>query len=58
MDLTQIWKVTLAQIEVKLDSPAHFKTWFKDTNLLEITGSKAAIGVKNSSLFDISTSLF
>jgi chromosomal replication initiator protein len=52
MDLTQIWKVTLAQIEVKLDSPAHFKTWFKDTNLLEITGSKAAIGVKNSYTID------
>lgn len=48
MDLAQIWKVALAQIEVKLDSPAHFKTWFKDTNLLEITGNKAAIGVKNS----------
>lgn len=52
MNLQEIWKVTLAQIEVKLDSPAHFKTWFKDTRLIEITGGKAAIGVKNSYSID------
>lgn len=48
MDLAEVWKVTLAQIEVKIDNPAHFKTWFKDTRLLEITGNQAKIGVKNS----------
>lgn len=48
MDIGEIWKITLAQIEVKIDSPAQFKTWFRDTKLLEIRGSKAIIGVKNS----------
>ncbi|MEI7579922.1 MAG: chromosomal replication initiator protein DnaA [bacterium] len=48
MSLEELWKITLAQIEVKLDSPAHFKTWFKDTILLEISGNSARIGVKNS----------
>jgi chromosomal replication initiator protein len=48
MDLEQIWKITLAQIEVKIDSPAQFKTWFKDTSLLDIKGNTAEIGVKNS----------
>ena len=48
MDIGEIWKITLAQIEVKLDSQPQFKTWFKDTKLLEITGGKALIGVKNS----------
>ena len=47
MDLDQIWKITLAQIEVKIDSPAQFKTWFKDTTLLDIKGNTAEIGVKN-----------
>lgn len=48
MDIGEIWKITMAQIEIKIDSPAQFKTWFKDTKLLEIKGSKAIIGVKNS----------
>lgn len=47
-NLEEIWKITLAQIEVKLDSPAHFKTWFKDTSLLDLKGNQAIIGVKNS----------
>lgn len=38
----------MAQIEVKLDSQAQFKTWFKDTNLIKIQGQNAEIGVKNS----------
>lgn len=46
-DCKEIWKVTLAQIEVKLDSPAQFKTWLKDTSLLKIKGKKAIVGVKN-----------
>ncbi|MBU0976524.1 MAG: chromosomal replication initiator protein DnaA [Patescibacteria group bacterium] len=48
MDKTDIWKKTLAQIEIKLDSPAQFKTWFRDTRLIDIEGRKALIGVKNS----------
>ncbi|MCA9386054.1 chromosomal replication initiator protein DnaA [Candidatus Dojkabacteria bacterium] len=47
-DLEQIWKTTLAQIEVKLDSPPHFKTWFLPTELKSIDGRKAIIGVRNS----------
>ena len=35
-DLTELWKVALAQIEVKIDSPAQFKTWFKNTELKNI----------------------
>lgn len=48
MDLQNVWHKTLAQIEVKLDSPAQFKTWFRDTRLISIEGSNAVIGVKNS----------
>lgn len=48
MDNTAIWKKTLAQIEIKLDSPAQFKTWFKDTRLIKIDDKCAVIGVKNS----------
>lgn len=43
-----IWKKTLAQIEIKLDSPTHFNTWFRDTRLIKIDGKTAVIGVKNS----------
>jgi len=52
MDKSEIWKITLAQIEVKLDSPAQFKTWFRDTRLTSIENSKAVIGVKNSYTVD------
>src|SRR3972149_10844440 len=47
MDLKEVWKITLAQIEVKLDSPAQYKTWFKDSTLKEIRGKEAQIGVRN-----------
>lgn len=47
-NLSDIWKVTLAQIEIKIDSPAHFKTWFLNTSLLELKDKKAHIGVNNS----------
>jgi chromosomal replication initiator protein len=47
-DLKEIWKIALAQIEVKIDSPAHFKTWFGSTELVTVEGKKAVIGVKNS----------
>ncbi|MBP9759160.1 chromosomal replication initiator protein DnaA [Candidatus Dojkabacteria bacterium] len=48
IDLKEVWKIALAQIEVKVDSPAHFKTWFSSTELLNIEGKRAKIGVKNS----------
>ncbi len=44
----ELWKIALAQIEVKIDSPAQFKTWLKDTNLLRLEKDKAVIGVRNS----------
>lgn len=47
-NLNSIWIKTLAQIEVKLDSPIHFKTWFQPTELIDMKGKKAIIGVKNS----------
>lgn len=48
MKTDKVWNKTLAQIEIKLDSPAQFKTWFKDTRLIEVKGKNAIIGVKNS----------
>lgn len=48
LDTTDLWKTTLAQIEIKLDSQAHFKTWFAPTELVSIDGNRATIGVKNS----------
>lgn len=47
-NFAEIWKVTLAQIEIKIDSPAHFKTWFLNTSLLSIKETEAQIGVNNS----------
>lgn len=47
-NFAEIWKVTLAQIEIKIDSPAHFKTWFLNTSLLSIKEKEAQIGVNNS----------
>lgn len=47
-DLSEVWKVTLAQIEIKIDSPAHFKTWFLNTSLKELGSSTAQVGVNNS----------
>lgn len=47
-DLVEIWKISLAQIEIKIDSPAHFKTWFVNTNLKELGDTKATVGVNNS----------
>lgn len=46
-DKNQLWKTALAQIEIKLDAPAQFKTFFQDTMLVEIAGSNAVIGVVN-----------
>lgn len=47
-DLEELWKITLAQIEIKIDSPVYFKTWFKGTKLLKIEKEIAEIGVGSS----------
>lgn len=43
----ELWKTTLAQIEIKLDAPAQFKTFFSETELVQIDGNKIVIGVPN-----------
>lgn len=47
-DLAELWKITLAQIEVKLETGPEYKTWFKNTSLLAIEGKVAQIGVSNA----------
>ncbi len=44
MDLDNIWKVFLAKIKEKL-KPVLFQTWFKDTNLVELTDEYALVKV-------------
>lgn len=51
-NIQDIWKKTLAQIEVKLDAPAQFKTFFSETELLEIKGKRAVIGCQNGYVVD------
>jgi len=46
-DPNQLWKTTLAQIEIKLDAPAQFKTFFQETKLIKIEEPIAYIGVPN-----------
>lgn len=46
-DPEKLWKTTLAQIEIKLDAPAQFKTFFEETRLIEVEGANAVIGVPN-----------
>lgn len=43
----QLWRTALAQIEIKLDSPATFKTFFSGATLLNLDGKRALIGVPN-----------
>jgi len=46
-DEKQLWKTALAQIEIKLDAPTTFRTFFQETKLVGIDGSTARIGVPN-----------
>lgn len=46
-DPRELWKVTLAQIEIKLDAPAQYKMFFQDARLMKIDGKNAVIGVPN-----------
>lgn len=51
-DPNQIWKTTLAQIEIKLDSPAQYKTFFSGIKLSELKENKATISVANGYISD------
>lgn len=51
-DLKEVWRTTLAQIEIKLDSPAQYKTFFQGTQLLEINRNVAVIKVSNPYTLD------
>lgn len=46
-DPKELWKIALAQIEIKIDSVPQFKSFFKDTKLIRIDGKNAHIGVLN-----------
>lgn len=48
----EVWRTTLAQLEVKLDSPAQYKTFFQGTDLMELDKGKALIGVQNVYIHD------
>ncbi|MCA9379373.1 chromosomal replication initiator protein DnaA [Candidatus Dojkabacteria bacterium] len=47
LDPAQVRKTTHAQTEVKLDSPAQYKTFFSGAELIDISAGKAVIGVPN-----------
>jgi chromosomal replication initiator protein len=51
-DPKEVWRTTLAQIEVKLDSPAQFKTFFQGATLLDIENGIAKVGVQNVYVHD------
>ncbi len=51
-DPQEVWRTTLAQIEVKLDSPAQFKTFFQGAELLKIEKDRASISVQNVYIHD------
>lgn len=46
-DQQELWKLALAQLEVKIDSSVNFKTWLADTKLVSLDATKAVIGTKN-----------
>jgi chromosomal replication initiator protein len=51
-DPEQLWRTTLAQIEVKIDSPAQYKTFFQGTKLVDIESNRATISVANAYMSD------
>lgn len=51
-DPKQVWKIALAQIEIKLDNVSTYKTFFSGTQLLNIENKKAMIGVANGYIHD------
>jgi chromosomal replication initiator protein len=46
IDLDQIWKATLGELEVTL-SQANFRTWFRDTFIMEFINGKIVIAAPN-----------
>ncbi len=46
-DTKELWRTTLAQIEVKLDSPAEYRTFFSGAQLVEVSKGRAVISVNN-----------
>lgn len=46
-DPKDVWRTTLAQIEVKLDNPAQYKMYFAGARLLDVGKGKAVISVPN-----------
>lgn len=48
MNLKNIWKSALTTIQIKLDSPADFKTWFQNTELKNLENGSATINCKSS----------
>lgn len=48
MNLKNIWKSALTTIQIKIDSPADFKTWFQNTELTKFEQGRATINCKSS----------
>jgi chromosomal replication initiator protein len=46
-DPKELWRTTLAQIEVKLDSPAEYRTFFSGAQLIDVSKGRAIISVTN-----------
>lgn len=51
-DPQELWRITLAQLEVKIDSPAQYKTFFRGAKLLDFSQGKAVIGLQNGYVMD------
>lgn len=47
MNTKDIWKSALATIELKIDTPANFNTWFSNTSLIDLKDGEATVGCKN-----------
>jgi chromosomal replication initiator protein len=51
-DPNELWKVSLAQIEVRLDNPAQFKTFFQPARMIEFSQGKATVGFPSGYVLD------
>src|SRR3989338_9031385 len=47
MELNELWKAALGEIELQV-SKANFKTWLRNTSIVEKRGNVVVIGVPNS----------
>lgn len=48
MNKKEIWKSTLDLIQIKLDSPADFKTWFSNSKLSKFSNGEVEVLCKNN----------